>query len=161
MKIEYISPADLIPYSKNAKRHPSEQVKLIANSIKEFGFQQPIVVDKDNIVIIGHGRLLASKRLKLTEVPITRVENLTEDQIKALRLADNSVAESEWNIDLLTEEIADIDIDMSDFGLDMDFGDDESESDDDESDENELDEHIRSAFTQNVFENQERMQLSH
>lgn len=79
MKIEYISPADLIPYSKNAKRHPSEQVKLIANSIKEFGFQQPIVVDKDNIVIIGHGRLLASKRLKLAEVPITRVENLTED----------------------------------------------------------------------------------
>ena len=158
MKIEYISPADLIPYSKNAKRHPSEQVKLIANSIKEFGFQQPIVVDKDNIVIIGHGRLLASKRLKLAEVPITRVENLTEDQIKALRLADNSVAESEWNIDLLTEEIADIDIDMSDFGLDIDFGDDESDNDD-ESDENELDEHIRSAFTQNVFENQERMQF--
>lgn len=161
MKIEYISPADLIPYSKNAKRHPSEQVKLIANSIKRFGFQQPIAVDKDNIVIIGHGRLLASKRLKLAEVPITRVENLTEDQIKALRLADNSVAESEWNIDLLTEEIADIDIDMSDFGLDIDFGDDESESDDDdESDDDIIDEHIRSAFTQNVFENQERMQFS-
>ena len=59
MNVEYIAPGELTPYGKNAKRHPAEQVKRIANSIKEFGFQQPIVVDKDNIVIIGHGRLLA------------------------------------------------------------------------------------------------------
>lgn len=59
MNIEYLKTSDLIPYSKNAKRHPAEQVKLIANSIKEFGFQQPIVIDKDNVVVIGHGRLLA------------------------------------------------------------------------------------------------------
>lgn len=59
MNIEYLKTSDLIPYSKNAKRHPSEQVKLIANSIKQFGFQQPIVVDSNNVVVIGHGRLLA------------------------------------------------------------------------------------------------------
>lgn len=59
MDIQYISPSELVPYGKNAKRHPAEQVKLIANSIREFGFQQPIVVDKNNVVIIGHGRLLA------------------------------------------------------------------------------------------------------
>jgi ParB-like chromosome segregation protein Spo0J len=59
MDIEYINPKDLVPYSKNAKKHPSEQVKRIAKSIKEFGFRQPIVIDKDNVVIIGHGRLLA------------------------------------------------------------------------------------------------------
>jgi len=68
MNIEYMAPADLIPYSKNAKRHPSEQVKLIANSIKEFGFQQPIVVDKDNIVVIGHGRLLAEIQTSQKEI---------------------------------------------------------------------------------------------
>lgn len=80
MNIEYLKTSDLIPYSKNAKRHPAEQVKLIANSIKEFGFQQPIVIDKDNIVVIGHGRLLAAKRLKIDTVPIVRVDNLTDDQ---------------------------------------------------------------------------------
>lgn len=59
MDIEYISPGELIPYGKNAKRHPSSQVKMIAESIRQFGFRQPIVVDGDNVVIIGHGRLLA------------------------------------------------------------------------------------------------------
>lgn len=109
MNVEYIAPGKLIPYGRNAKRHPSEQVKRIANSIKEFGFQQPIVVDGNNVVVIGHGRLLAAKRLKLSEVPVVRLENLSEDQVKALRIADNSVAESEWNLDLLAEEIADSD----------------------------------------------------
>jgi ParB-like chromosome segregation protein Spo0J len=59
MDIQYMAPAELIPYGKNAKKHPAEQVKLIANSIREFGFQQPIVVDNNNVVVIGHGRLLA------------------------------------------------------------------------------------------------------
>lgn len=90
-----MSTTDLIPYSKNAKRHPAEQVRLIANSIREFGFQQPIVVDKHNVVIIGHGRLLAAKRLKIAEVPVVIADELTEDQIKALRLADNKVGESD------------------------------------------------------------------
>ena len=158
MDVEYIKPSELIPYSKNAKRHPTDQVKLIANSIKQFGFQQPLVIDKDNVVIIGHGRLLASKRLKLKEVPVVRVDNLTEDEIKALRFADNKVAESEWNMDLLKDDILDIDLDMSDFGFDLDF-DDEPKDDVSENDDI-FEQHIRSAFTQNVFENQERAQFT-
>lgn len=159
MNIEYTTTDELIPYSKNAKRHPSEQVKLIANSIKQFGFQQPIVIDKDNVVVIGHGRLLAAKRLKIKQVPVVRVDNLTDDQIKALRLADNKVAESEWNMDLLKDDILDIDLDMSDFGFDLNFDDDESDKNKD--DENDIfGQNIRSAFTANVFENQERRQFT-
>lgn len=157
-----MAPAELIPYGKNAKRHPAEQVKLIANSIKQFGFQQPIVVGKDNVVVIGHGRLLASKRLKLKQVPVVRVDNLTEDQIKALRLADNSVAESEWNLDLLAEEIADIDLDMGDFGIDLDLSEDEDESGNDGEDDGDFDDlDLRPASVKhNVFENQELRQFA-
>lgn len=156
MNIEYLKPQDLIPYSKNAKRHPAEQVKLIANSIKEFGFQQPIVVDKDNVVVIGHGRLLAAKRLKMDTVPIVRVDTLTDDQIKALRLADNKVAESEWNMDFLTQEIADISVDMSDFGFNLNF--DELDTEDDADDD--FDDLRPASVRHNVFENQERMRFA-
>ena len=157
MNIQYMAPGELIPYSKNAKRHPAEQVRLIANSIREFGFQQPIVVDNDNVVVIGHGRLLASKRLKLKEVPVVKVENLTDEQIKALRLADNSVAESEWNLDLLAEEIKDINIDMGDFGIELDFG-EEAEPENDEPEDVFIDDRPASV-RHNVFENQERRQF--
>mgnify|MGYP000962172143 CR=1 FL=1 len=166
MNIEYMAPADLIPYSKNAKRHPSEQVKLIANSIKEFGFQQPIVVDKDNIVVIGHGRLLASKRLKLEQVPVVRVEGLTDKQIQALRLADNRVAESEYNDDFLKIELNSFDvneIDMSDFGFNLDFDDDESLDDEDEDNAGEdldFEDNRPAAVRHNVFENQELRQFA-
>ena len=77
MKISYLSPALLIPYSKNNKIHDDEQVERIANSIKEFWFIQPLVVDKENNVIIWHGRLLASKYLGLEEVPVVKLENLS------------------------------------------------------------------------------------
>ena len=162
MNVEYIAPSELIPYGKNAKRHPAEQVKLIANSIKQFGFQQPIVVDSNNVVVIGHGRLLASKRLKLKEVPIVKIENLSEDQIRALRLADNSVAESEWNLDLLADEVADLDFDLSDFGLDTILaGFDNDTSDDEEEDEDDFEiDTRRAAVKHNVFENQERRQFT-
>lgn len=120
MEIIYLSPGELIPYEKNAKQHPPEQVEHIANSIKEFGFRQPLVIDADNVVIIGHGRLLAAKRLGLDKVPCTRVDDLSEEQIKALRLADNKLNESEWDFDLLEEELAGLQLnfDMSEFGFD-------------------------------------------
>ena len=159
MNIEYLKPTDLIPYSKNAKRHPAEQVKRIANSIKEFGFQQPIVVDKDNIVVIGHGRLLAAKRLKLDTVPVVKVEDLTEEQIKKLRLADNSVAESEWNIDLLIDEIKDLDFDITDFGLEDILPKDWDKEDKSDEDEDEDIDYRAASMQHNVFENQERMQM--
>lgn len=120
MNIQQISINDLKPYPQNAKKHPAEQVEHIANSIREFGFQQPIVVDKDNIVVIGHGRLLAAKKLNMDSVPCVRADDLTDEQIKALRLADNKTNESEWDFDLLDMELSDIEIDMEQFGFDID-----------------------------------------
>ena len=83
MKIENIK-----PYEKNAKKHPKKQVEQIAKSIKEFGFNQPIVIDKKGVIIVGHGRYEAAKLLGLSDVPVIEVE-LTEEQAKAYRLADN------------------------------------------------------------------------
>ena len=119
MDIIYLPPGDLTPYAKNAKRHPDDQVQHIANSIREFGFRQPIVVDADNVVVIGHGRLLAAKKLGLDAVPVVRADDLTEAQIKALRLADNKTNESEWDFGLLDAELVDLslDFDMADFGF--------------------------------------------
>lgn len=118
LKIEYLSVGSLKPYEKNAKRHPADQVDHIANSIREFGFRQPLVIDKDNVIVIGHGRLLAAKKLGLDTVPCVRADDLTDEQIKALRLADNKTNESEWDFDLLGGELDDIfDIDMSEFGF--------------------------------------------
>ena len=113
MKISYFSPALLIPYENNNKIHDDVQVERIANSIKEFWFIQPFVVDKDNNVIIWHWRLLASKLLNLEEVPVVKLETLTPAQIKKLRILDNKLNESEWNIDNLKLELSDLDFDLS------------------------------------------------
>lgn len=126
MKIENISVKDIKPYKKNAKKHPAEQVEYIANSIREFGFKQPLVIDKDNVLVIGHGRLLASKKLGIKEVPCVRADDLTDEQILALRLADNKTNESEWDFDLLNIELDDIvDIDMEQFGFEISIDDEE------------------------------------
>lgn len=120
MEIVYMCPGELKPYPNNAKAHPPEQVEQIANSIREFGFRQPLVIDGDGVIVIGHGRLLAAKRLGLDKVPCVRADDLTEAQIKALRLADNKTNESEWDFSLLESELEDLkpDFDMSDFGFD-------------------------------------------
>ena len=120
MKVEYLSPGELHPYPQNAKVHTPDQVKRIAASIKAFGFQQPIVVDKDNVVIIGHGRLFAAQELMLDQVPVVRADDLTEDQVKALRLADNKLNESPYDFSKLEAELAELDIagfDMEQFGF--------------------------------------------
>lgn len=120
MKVEYLSPGELYPYPQNAKIHTPDQVKRIAASIKAFGFQQPIVVDKDNVVIIGHGRLFAAQELMLDQVPVVRADDLTEDQVKALRLADNKLNESPYDFSKLEAELAELDIagfDMEQFGF--------------------------------------------
>lgn len=120
MTIEYLPVKQLREYSRNAKKHPPEQVEHIANSIKEFGFRQPLVVDAKNVLVIGHGRLMAAKLLDMVEVPCVRADDLTPEQIKALRLADNKTNESAWDFDLLDTELAELDglFDMSDFGFD-------------------------------------------
>lgn len=138
MNVEYFDINQIVPYERNAKKHPDEQVEHIANSIKEFGWQQPLVVDKDGVLIIGHGRLLAAKKLGLDAVPCVRADDLTDEQIKALRLADNKTNESEWDFDLLGGELDDIfDIDMSEFGFNLKEDDfDESDLDDETEKEN-------------------------
>lgn len=120
MKVDFIDPAELVPYTKNAKQHPPAQVERIANSIKRFGWQQPIVVDRNRVVIIGHGRLAAAKMLNLEKVPVVYADNLSDEDVKALRLADNKTNESEWIDSFLSEELAELDIagiDMSQFGF--------------------------------------------
>ena len=122
MQIQMVKVADIVPYVKNAKKHPDNQVDYIANSIKEFGFRQPLVIDKDNVIVIGHGRLMAAKKLGMAEVPALYADDLTEAQINALRLADNKTNESEWDFSILDTELDDLslDFDMSDFGFDLD-----------------------------------------
>ena len=119
MKIENIKTAELVPYDKNPRINDNA-VDLVANSIREFGFKQPIVIDKNKVIIAGHTRWKAAKQLGLDEVPCVLADDLTPAQVKAYRLADNKVAEaSEWDYDLLEEELDGIlDIDMSDFGFD-------------------------------------------
>ena len=111
---------DLIPYEQNPRKN-DEAVKYVANSIKEFGFKVPIVIDKNNVIVAGHTRYKASKKLKLKEVPCIVADDLTDEQIKAYRLADNKVSETaEWDFDLLTDELTDIlDIDMNEFGFEL------------------------------------------
>lgn len=105
IKIEELSIEELKPYDLNAKKHTPEQVKKIAESINRFGFNNPILIDKNNEIIAGHGRLLAAKRLKLEKIPIIRIENLTPDEIKAFRIADNKLNECDWDKELLKEEL--------------------------------------------------------
>ena len=128
MEIIYKKIEDLKPYKRNPRKN-EEAVKYVANSIKEFGFKVPIIIDKNNEIIAGHTRLLASKELKLKEVPCIIADDLTEEQVKSFRLADNKVGEiAEWDFDLLEQELADIqDIDMSMFDFDLSSLDNEEE----------------------------------
>lgn len=111
---------DLKPYENNP-RFNDDAVEYVANSIKEFGFKVPIVIDKNNTIVTGHTRYKASMELGLKEVPCIVADDLTEEQVKAYRLADNKVSEkSSWNYDLLDEELEDIlNIDMSSFDFDL------------------------------------------
>lgn len=119
MKVESKSIDEVTPYENNP-RNNDQAVDAVANSIKEFGWQQPIVVDKNMIIIVGHTRYKAAKKLGLTKVPVVVATNLSDEQAKAYRLADNKSGElADWNEDLLTDELGSIDdIDMSDFGFD-------------------------------------------
>lgn len=125
MDIQWRDIETVKPYERNAKKHPDDQVGHIANSLKRFGWKQPLVVDKDGVVVVGHGRLLAAKKLGLKTVPCVCADDLTEDEIKAFRLADNKTNESAWDdelLDLELDELAELDdIDMSDFGFELDF----------------------------------------
>ena len=110
----------LIPYANNARKHDENQIKQIAASIKEFGFNNPVLIDKDNGIIAGHGRVLAAQRLGWTEVPTISLEHLTETQKKAFILADNRIAmNSTWDNELLAIELEALngEIDLTDLGF--------------------------------------------
>lgn len=108
MKIEAVEIDKILAYSKNAKKHPEKQIKQVAESIQRFGWAQPLVVDAKNNLVIGHCRLLAAKKMGLTSVPVMRMENLTKEEANALRLADNKLNESEWDMNLVIEELKDL-----------------------------------------------------
>lgn len=109
--------AELIPYENNPRIN-DEAIDVVANSIREFGFKNPIIIDKDNVIVCGHTRRLAAIKLGLTEVPCIRADDLTEDQIKAFRVADNKTSElSTWDLDKLKIELGDIELNMADFGF--------------------------------------------
>lgn len=120
MNVKEINIKDIRPYEKNPRKNNSA-VAYVAESIKQFGFKVPIIIDKNNVIVAGHTRYKASKKLGINTVPVIIADDLTDEQIKAFRLADNKVAEqAEWDIDLLNEELEEIfDIDMTDFGFEV------------------------------------------
>jgi DNA modification methylase len=123
LKIESVKVDQLKPYENNPKEHPPEQIDRIAMSIQEYGFTVPVVVDGDNEIIMGHGRIMAAKQLGLKEVPCIQRGDLTEGQIRGLRIADNKVAESGWDADALSVELDfldDMDFDLELTGFDLD-----------------------------------------
>ena len=106
-QFERVALADLVPYARNARTHSEVQVGQIAASIREFSFINPVIIDSDNGIIAGHGRVLAAQKLKLKDVPCLRVEHLTETQKRAYILADNKLAlNAGWDTELLKVEIA-------------------------------------------------------
>jgi DNA modification methylase len=122
-KIEWMSVETLIPYAKNARTHSDEQVAQIAGSIKEFGFNNPVLVDKDNSIIAGHGRLMAARKLGMDKVPVVQLGHMTEAQRKAYVLADNRIAlNSGWDTSMLSLELLELkdNIDLSLLGFDAD-----------------------------------------
>ena len=138
LKIEYLPKEDLKPYANNAKRHPAEQVEQIKSSIREFGFNDPIAVWKDNEVIEGHGRLLAAMEMdEIETVPVIRLDDLTDEQRRAYMLVHNKLTmNTDFDLDMLAVELDDIfDIDMSDFGFEFDTADDPAEVIEDEAPE--------------------------
>lgn len=135
LKIEYININDLIAYENNAKIHTKEQIEQIKKSIQEFGMNDPIAVWKDNIIIEGHGRLIACQELGFEELPIIRLDDLTDDERKAYTLIHNKLTmNTDFDIDILNNELDNIEIDMSEFGFDLDNFDDDYEEDFDDDD---------------------------
>lgn len=117
MQIIYKKIDEVIPYENNPRKN-DEAVDYVAKSIEQFGFKVPIIIDKDNVIVTGHTRLKAAKKLKMTEVPVIMADDLTDEQIKAFRLADNKVSEfAGWDFDALNMELDGIELDMSDFGF--------------------------------------------
>ena len=130
--------ADIVPYANNTKKHDETQIKNVAESIKKYGWVQPLVIDNDGTIVIGHCRALAAEKLGIEEVPCVVVSDLTEEEINALRIVDNKTNESPWDFDLLSAELPEID--LSDFEFDFGIEDEKTEIVEDETPEVEFSE---------------------
>ncbi|EGZ4104558.1 nuclease [Salmonella enterica subsp. enterica serovar Abaetetuba] len=128
LKIEYLPRGKLLRYAKNSRTHSDEQVDQLVNSIREFGFTNPVLIDEKDELIAGHGRLAAAEILELVEVPAIRLKNLSDKQKKAYRIADNKLAlNAGWDMQLLAEEVSELV--ESDFDIEL-LGFSDSEIDD-------------------------------
>ena len=118
MKIEYLSPHDLVPYDRNSRTHAAWQIAQIAASIEEFGFVNPILLGGDGVIVAGHGRLAAAQQLDLESVPVIRLAHLSPAQQRALVIADNKIAENAgWDEEMLRIEM----FDLNSEGFDLKF----------------------------------------
>ncbi|EHM5881975.1 ParB N-terminal domain-containing protein [Escherichia coli] len=142
LKIEYLPVGKLLRYAKNSRTHSDEQVEQLVNSIREYGFTNPVLIDEKNELIAGHGRLAAAEILEMDKVPAIRLSNLSEKQKKAYRIADNKLAlNAGWDMQLLAEEVKalmddDFDIDLLGFNdaeLDEMLSDEQPQEEDDNS----------------------------
>lgn len=115
MEVKNRKLSSITAYGKNAKKHDKTQINNVAESIKQYGFVQPIVIDRDGVIVIGHCRAMAAKKLGMEEVPCVCVDDLTPEQVNALRLVDNKSNESAWDFDLLAEELPELDLAAFDF----------------------------------------------
>lgn len=136
LKIIYKDINDLQMYENNPRKN-SDAVQYVANSIQNFGFKNPIIIDKNNMIVCGHTRYKAARRLKMAKVPCIMADDLSEDQIRAFRLADNKVAEmSTWDYDRLEQEFMLLDpleFDIADFGFFPNYDTDDEEEDEDDN----------------------------
>ena len=108
---------ELVFYEKNAKKHPPEQIIQLADIIREVGFKVPVVIDKNNVIVSGHGRVQAAKQLGLKEIPVIVADDLTPTQVKAYRLADNKIAESGVNKSMIIDELEELKMEGFDISL--------------------------------------------
>lgn len=121
INIEYLNLSEIKPYENNP-RNNNEAVDYVSNSIEKFGFKVPIIIDENNVIVAGHTRLKAAEKLGLEKVPCIRADDLTQEQVKAFRLADNKVGEiATWDLEKLNIELENIDFDMSEFGFEIDI----------------------------------------
>ena len=134
MNIKDVKLSDIKPYAKNQKKHPESQINNISKSIKKYGFVQPVVLDNNNEIVIGHGRFLAAQKINLESIPCVYAENLTKSQIRELRILDNKLNESEWDYDLLQLDLKELD--FSDFDIDFEFTEEELTEEPLDDDEN-------------------------
>lgn len=140
MTIEFLGLDNIIPYENNPRKNDAA-IRYVVESIKEFGFKNPIIIDSNNVIVCGHTRYKAAKELNLDKIPCIRANDLTNEQIKAFRLADNKVAEkADWDNLKLQIELEEIELDMTNFGFELDIEDWEVEENDEDKDEEDEDE---------------------